>query len=204
MNTMRVPSGDSANEPDSAEPVDGGISNRTGGSVGNGWRGPPEDPHRGRCRDRDGDQDRQCQRSAWKRAKRAPALQSARIRVRDRRALAAALSDPSAGIGAADRSTPGGVCAGSAVPVGIAGERLRDRIGPRLASKWRATRQHLEQHASERPHVGALVDGLAARLLGTHVSRGADDHALSCAGDGRVVARRRCRTAFARCRNRAA
>ena len=37
--------------------------------------------------------------------------------------------------------------------------------------------QHFEQHAAERPDVGALVDRLAARLLGTHVGGGAEDHA---------------------------
>ncbi len=41
--------------------------------------------------------------------------------------------------------------------------------------------QHLVEHDAERPDVGALVDGLPARLLGRHVGRGAEDHAdLRC------------------------
>ena len=34
--------------------------------------------------------------------------------------------------------------------------------------------EHLVEHAAERPDVGALVDRLTARLLGTHVGRGAE------------------------------
>ena len=34
------------------------------------------------------------------------------------------------------------------------------------------------EHAAERPDIGALVDRLAARLLGAHVRAGAEDHAV--------------------------
>ena len=36
--------------------------------------------------------------------------------------------------------------------------------------------EHLEQHRAERPDVGALVDGPAARLLGRHVGGRAENH----------------------------
>ena len=44
--------------------------------------------------------------------------------------------------------------------------------------------QHLEQHDAEGPDVGALVDGLAPRLLGGHVGGGAEDQAGRGAGAG--------------------
>ena len=47
-----------------------------------------------------------------------------------------------------------------------------------------AARQHLVKDTAERPDVGALVDGLSARLLRAHVGRGAEDHALACRADG--------------------
>ena len=61
--------------------------------------------------------------------------------------------------------TRGGVSAGSAVQ---SGSVLRIAATRRSRSRRRRTsaaRQHLEQHAAERPDVGALVDRLAARLL---------------------------------------
>ena len=51
-------------------------------------------------------------------------------------------------------------------------------------SKSRRPRQHLEEHDAEGPDVGALVDRLAARLLGRHVGRGAEDQAGRGAGVG--------------------
>ena len=44
-------------------------------------------------------------------------------------------------------------------------------------AKRALARQHLVEHAAERPDVGALVDGLAARLLGAHVRGRAEHHA---------------------------
>ena len=49
------------------------------------------------------------------------------------------------------------------------------RIHECVARKRRATGQHLVQHAAKGPDVGALVDGLTARLLGAHVRRRADE-----------------------------
>ena len=45
----------------------------------------------------------------------------------------------------------------------------------RLAGERRPAGQHLVEHAAERPDVGPLVDRLAARLLGAHVGRGAEE-----------------------------
>ena len=53
------------------------------------------------------------------------------------------------------------------------GERHRDVLGVERAP----AREHFEQHAAEGPDVGALVDGLAARLLGAHVGGGAENDA---------------------------
>ena len=60
----------------------------------------------------------------------------------------------------------GGVAAGSARPVGLLSsaprQRRRDDLRP---VEGAPARQHLVQHGTERPDVGALVDGLPARLL---------------------------------------
>ena len=48
------------------------------------------------------------------------------------------------------------------------------RVGDRVAGERRQAGQHFVEHAAERPDVGPLVDRLAARLLGTHVRRGAE------------------------------
>ena len=45
-----------------------------------------------------------------------------------------------------------------------------------LALECSLARQHLEEHAAERPDVGALVHGLPARLLRAHVRGGAENH----------------------------
>ena len=54
-----------------------------------------------------------------------------------------------------------GVCGRRRAPVGLAFEDRRDRVGDGLAAKRRPRRQHLAQHAAERPDVGPLVDRLA-------------------------------------------
>ena len=61
-------------------------------------------------------------------------------------------------------------------PVRLAFENRGDRVRDRLAGKCAAARQHLVQHAPERPDVGPLVDRLAARLLRAHVGRGPENH----------------------------
>ena len=72
--------------------------------------------------------------------------------------------------------TRGGVAGGQRRPVGLALEDARDQVRHGLALERRAAREALEQHAAERPDVGAPVDRLAARLLGAHVGGGAEDH----------------------------
>ena len=68
------------------------------------------------------------------------------------------------------------------------GDRLLDDRGQdvrdRLAVEEPAAGQHLEQHDAEGPDVGALVDGLAPRLLGRHVGGGPEDQAGRGAGAG--------------------
>ena len=66
-----------------------------------------------------------------------------------------------------------------------------------VACERSRARQHLEQHAAERPDVRALVHRLAARLLGAHVRRRAEDHAVTrrrgqvmSVGDVRIARRR--------------
>ena len=53
------------------------------------------------------------------------------------------------------------------------------------ACERRSPGQHFVEHAAERPDVGALVDRLAARLLGAHVGRGAKNHAAPASSRAR-------------------
>ena len=75
--------------------------------------------------------------------------------------------------------------AGSASQSGSRCEDARDHVRDGLARERLAAGEALEEHAAERPDVGAPVDRLAARLLGAHVGRGAEDHAR--AGARRAV-----------------
>ena len=52
-----------------------------------------------------------------------------------------------------------------------------NRVGDGLAFERAAPREHLVEHRAERPHVGALVNGAAPRLLGRHVGGGAENDA---------------------------
>ena len=61
--------------------------------------------------------------------------------------------------------------------VGLARQDRGENVGHVVAGKRGPPGQHFVEHAAERPDVGALVDGLAARLLGAHVGGGAEDHA---------------------------
>ena len=92
-----------------------------------------------------------------------------------RRCRAAGAADPSADSASMRRRRFGGVRAGSSSPARARarGRRCRRRCRRRTP----AAREHLVKHAAERPDVGALVDRSAARLLGAHVGRGAEDHA---------------------------
>ena len=51
------------------------------------------------------------------------------------------------------------------VPIRLA-VRIAAIVGDRLARKRAPARQHLEEHAAERPDVGALVDGLPRACSG--------------------------------------
>ena len=51
-----------------------------------------------------------------------------------------------------------------------------ERVAHGLALEEALAGQHLEEDDAERPDVGSLVDRLAARLLGRHVSRRPEDH----------------------------
>ncbi|HSC25848.1 MAG TPA: hypothetical protein VLD67_01160 [Vicinamibacterales bacterium] len=63
-------------------------------------------------------------------------------------------------------------------PVHLPLEDAGNRVGHRVGGKRCSARQHLVEHAAERPDVGAFVDELAARLLRAHVRRGAQNYAL--------------------------
>ena len=62
-------------------------------------------------------------------------------------------------------------------PVGLPLQDGRNRVRDRVARERAPARQHLVEDAAERPVVRALVDRLAARLLGAHVRAGAENHA---------------------------
>jgi hypothetical protein len=91
--------------------------------------------------------------------------------------LQAALDEP------ADRVRHVG---GQRRPVRLALEQPRDTVGRGVRSERAAGREHFEEHAAERPHVGAFVHGHAARLLGTHVRRRAEDEPRMSARRGQV------------------
>ena len=99
-------------------------------------------------------------------------------------------------------TNPAGRLRRQSVPVGLAADDSREDIRERPARERLAARQHLEQHAPERPDVGPPVDSLTSRLLGAHVGRGAQNGArFSRRGrDGRrdvgVTTRKRWRHRF--------
>jgi hypothetical protein len=68
-------------------------------------------------------------------------------------------------------------------PVRLGPENSAQRVGDRLPVEGAPAAQSLEQDAPERPDVGAAVDRLAARLLGAHVRRGAEQDAVAGGGD---------------------
>ena len=69
-----------------------------------------------------------------------------------------------------------GCVGGQGRPVGLALDHLGERVGDAVAGEDAPAGQHLVEHAAEGPDVGALVHRPAARLLGAHVGRGAQDH----------------------------
>ncbi len=75
------------------------------------------------------------------------------------------------------RRIGGGVASGSAAEVDLGLQDSGERVGDRGGREERAAGEHLVEDDAERPDVGALVDRAAARLLGRHVGRGAEDDA---------------------------
>ncbi len=63
------------------------------------------------------------------------------------------------------------------LPVRLALEDARERVGWRRASERGPAGERLEERAAERPDVRAAVHGAAARLLGAHVGSGSEDDA---------------------------
>ncbi len=74
-------------------------------------------------------------------------------------------------------SQPGRHRLGQLVPLRLRPQHRGQRVGNRLAAVGPLGRQHLVDHATEGPDVGARVHLLPARLLGAHVGGGAHDHA---------------------------
>ena len=69
-------------------------------------------------------------------------------------------------------------------PVGLRLDHVGEHLGDAVARERRRAGQHLVEHAAERPDVAALVDRPSARLLGAHVRRGAEQHAVLRATHG--------------------
>src|SRR5262245_17039693 len=64
-----------------------------------------------------------------------------------------------------------------AVPFGLTGSNLNDRVRWHLALKSWLPSDHLKQNASERPNVGAGIDAFSPRLLRVHVRCCSDNEA---------------------------
>ena len=73
---------------------------------------------------------------------------------------------------------------GQRAPVHLGAQHPREHVAHRLAREEPPAGEHLVEHDAEGPDVGALVDGLAAGLLGRHVGGGAEDQAGGRAGVG--------------------
>ena len=67
------------------------------------------------------------------------------------------------------RRMPSGVSRRQPIPVWLGLQDVGESVAHRVALERATPGQHLEQHAPERPHVGALVGGLTAGLLRRHV-----------------------------------
>ena len=58
-------------------------------------------------------------------------------------------------------------------------ENRRDRVGDGVGGERLAAGEHFEEHAPERPDIGALVDGLSAGLFRTHIGGSPQNHSLA-------------------------
>ena len=83
-------------------------------------------------------------------------------------------------------------------PVRLLRDDRREDVGDRLPAERAPAGQALVQNAAEGPQVGALVDRLAARLLGAHVGRRTEHEALL--GHEEAVGLRRRRALLRRAR----
>ena len=90
----------------------------------------------------------------------------------------------------------GGVRRGQRGPRRLLRHDADDEVGDIVAGKGALAGEHLEEHAAERPDVGAFVDRLALRLLRAHVGGGPDDHAQPAGHRGHRRRQRRVRRAL--------
>ena len=160
---------------------------RRSGGRGVGREGPPAE---GRDRDREEGRRRPSRAPARERARpgaAAGATSAGERRLEQQPRLAdvaqalPGIAVEAAGDQAADR---GGCRRGQGGPVGLPREHGRQHVGDRLAAEQPLAREHLVEKGAEGPDVRALVDRLAAGLLGRHVGRGAEDEAGGGAGVG--------------------
>ena len=81
------------------------------------------------------------------------------------------------------RRTGAGVAGREPPPVRFALEDRGHRVGHGFPIERLPAGQHLVEDAAKGPDVGALVDRPAARLLGAHVGRGAENDAVVSAAE---------------------
>ena len=99
------------------------------------------------------------------------------VRGARRRSSSTACAGPSRGSGAAGGAPTAAWSPARRPTSGSLFSTRRQHVRDVVARERAAAGEHLVEHDAEGPDVGALVDGLAARLLGRHVGRRAEDHA---------------------------